>query len=326
MMSDNEIIFSEVENTIKERRERAEREHRLRIMKTEERIPEIKELNRYLSEMSRRLIGLVMSGDENIGEKIEQERKSSVQANMMIKDILVKNGYPEDYLEIPYTCDKCSDTGTSDGRRCECFKNMVKNLRIKKMNENAQIKLSSFDTFRLDYYDAYISSMREIYNYCVRYAENFEPASSGSIIMQGKTGLGKTHLSLAIANEVIGKGYSVVYDSVINLLRKIENEHFGRDTSGNDTLEVILNTDLLILDDLGSEYDSKFYVSVIYNIINTRINKSLPVIVNTNLPTKQIEEKYDARITSRLLSEYDLLSFMGKDIRQLKKMEKFQSY
>ena len=137
--------------------------------------------------------------------------------------------------------------------------------------------------------------------------------------MFGKTGLGKTHLSLSIANEVLKKGYNVLYDSAMNYLNQIEKEHFGRDISGKDTLSVLLTADLLILDDFGTEFEKSFYVSVIYNIINTRLNRGLPTIISTNLYHEEILEKYGERIFSRLFTVYKSMEFVGTDIRLIKR-------
>ena len=139
--------------------------------------------------------------------------------------------------------------------------------------------------------------------------------------MLGKTGLGKTHLSLSIAEVLIKNGWNVLYDSTINYLRQIEKEHFGRDLNGN-TLQILLDADLIILDDLGSEYDTSFYVATIYNIINTRLNKNLPTIINTNLTPQELERKYDSRIVSRLFTMYTYLKFTGNDVRQIRAIEK----
>ena len=135
--------------------------------------------------------------------------------------------------------------------------------------------------------------------------------------MYGKTGLGKTHLSLAIAAEVSKKGYKVIYGSAQNLLRKVEKEHFS---GGDDeTINSLLECDLLVLDDLGTEFESKFNASQVYNIINTRLNFSLPTIISTNLTMSELEGRYEQRVVSRLIGEYDVLMFIGNDVRQLKK-------
>ena len=142
--------------------------------------------------------------------------------------------------------------------------------------------------------------------------------------MFGKTGLGKTHLSLSIASGALERGYSVLYDSVINFLRKIEREHFGKEHPETDTMELLLTCDLLILDDLGTEFDSSFYQSTIYNLINTRLNRSLPTIISTNLDFNGISNRYEERITSRFYANYSILRFVGQDVRIMKAQQAFR--
>ena len=156
--------------------------------------------------------------------------------------------------------------------------------------------------------------MSRILAFCKRYAEQFD-LHAPSLLLSGNTGLGKTHLSLAIASEVMQKGYGVLYDSVINLLRRVEREHFGKAEDNADTLELLLSCELLILDDLGAEFDSSFYVSTVYNIINTRLNCGLPTIISTNLTHEQVQRRYEDRIVSRLFATYTGLHFVGTDVR-----------
>ena len=146
--------------------------------------------------------------------------------------------------------------------------------------------------------------------------------SSPSIMMLGATGLGKTHLSLAIAKQVILKGYHVLYCTAQDILRKIEREHFSRSIVEDETLQTVLDADLLILDDLGAEYNTPFNVSSVYNIINTRMNFGKPTIISSNLTSQELEERYTERVVSRLLTQYTYLRFIGEDVRQLKLREK----
>ena len=162
--------------------------------------------------------------------------------------------------------------------------------------------------------------MQRIFSFTKDYAENFK-RDSKSILMSGRTGLGKTHLSLAIANTVLSKGYSVIYDSAVNILRKIESERFSRD-SISETIDSVMNTDLLILDDLGTEYETPFFNATIYNIINTRLNSGKPAIISTNLDFEGIRRRYDDRVVSRIVAVYSCLEFKGEDIRlQIRKNE-----
>ena len=156
------------------------------------------------------------------------------------------------------------------------------------------------------------------YEFCLNYANSFD-LNSYSILMMGETGLGKTHLSLAIAGEVLKKGFGVVYGSVQNLFSNIEKEHFGRATDADGTTEkMLLECDLLILDDLGAEFTTSFTVATFNNIVNTRMLTSKPTIISTNLSLTEMQKRYSERIASRIIGEYNILTFAGKDIRQQK--------
>ncbi len=316
-------VYEKAERIIRERKNNAIEENRRRNEEIDEKIPEITEIkSKQMANISSRLLEIIQSG-KDVKAKIESEKRYNNQAISIIKSYLKKHGYPQDYLDMHYTCSKCSDTGYCDGKRCECFMEVLKKLSVETLNINTNLILSSFDTFNLDYYDyedgKFAKSMQKIYDYCFEYAQNFKPSESPNVIMSGETGLGKTHLSLAIAREAILKGYTVAYDSAVNFLRHIENEHFGRTDYKYDTLDNIIDADLLIIDDLGAEYESKFYTATIYNIINSRINHSKPTIISTNLRLEEFEERYDARITSRIGCLFDYLKFCGNDIRFLKK-------
>ena len=128
----------------------------------------------------------------------------------------------------------------------------------------------------------------------------------------GGTGLGKTHLSLAIANVVINRGYSVVYGTAQNILSDLQNESFGRDESLDYTEHDVLAADLLIIDDLGTEFKNQFSVACLYNIINTRILKKKPTIISTNFSYDDLERDYNQRITSRIAGVYSTLYAGGK--------------
>jgi DNA replication protein DnaC len=159
--------------------------------------------------------------------------------------------------------------------------------------------------------------MQKVFDYCKEYAEEFDGQGFQSIYMFGETGLGKTHLSLAIAGKVIEKGYNVIYGSAHNFFNLIEREHFGRSENPDGTTEdKLLNCDLLILDDLGAEFITQFTVAELYNIIDTRLAKELPTIISSNIKENELEKKYNNRIASRILYSYYALPFEGNDIRQ----------
>ena len=308
-------IFDKAQSIMTNRRMRAISENEKRIREINEKLPQIKEINEVLYNTGKELIRIISEkGKEDVSVKIEQLRQYNMGAQAMSRKILADNGYPEDYLDIHYTCPVCSDTGYNGSRFCSCFKRLCGKLSADELNKNAQLKLSGFDSFSLSYYkgDDYFT-MKNIFEYAHQYAMTFS-SDSGSIFMFGKTGLGKTHLSLAIANVVLEKGYSVIYDSAINILRNIEKEHFSREHT-SEMIDLVMETELLILDDLGTEYETQFYNATIYNILNTRLNSGKPTIISTNLDFSGISRRYDERVVSRIVSAYKCLEFHGEDIR-----------
>lgn len=314
-------IYEKAQIILSERRSRAISENDLRIQEINSKIPEIKEINTAIFNTGKELIRTILSGDNNdIESRIEKIKISNLGAQELCKKMLVAHNYPSNYLDIQFTCSKCNDTGSDGTKMCDCMKQLCGKLMAESLNKSAQLTLSSFETFRLSYYKGNdYFTMERIFNFARNYAAEFTP-TSGSILMFGKTGLGKTHLSLAIANEVLQKGYSVLYDSTINILHKIQKENFSYDKN-TEMLDTVMDAELLILDDLGTEYENKMYNSTIYNIINTRLNRGRSTIISTNMDFKQIGERYDERVVSRLTSMYTCLEFHGEDVRLQQKQQ-----
>jgi len=316
-------IFERVHDELSRRRQHAVSVNESRIREINEKLPQIREVNDVIYNTGKELISVISSGKlshEQVQEKISRMQRNNLSAQEMSKKILISNGYPADYLELHYLCPKCRDTGYLGSNFCDCFLRLYAKYSTEKLNEKSRISLTSFDTFRLSYYkgDDYFT-MKRIFDFTKNYAETFNP-ESGSILMFGETGLGKTHLSLSIANKALEKGYSVIYDTTINILRTIEKEHFSRDHSSEMT-DIILNAELLIMDDLGTEYETPFYSSTVYNIINSRINSNRPTIINTNLSYEGIKKRYESRVVSRLTTLYKCLEFKGEDVRMQQRME-----
>ena len=260
---------------------------------------------------------------EDAGEYIESLSRQSLDSQQQRRDLLRQAGYPEDYLQIHYTCPACSDTGFCGGYRCACVDTLVQQLAYASLCSDFPIEKSTFESFNLAFYSkrtdpqtgvSPYARMEEIFQFCKQYAADFD-LHSPSLFLYGETGLGKTHLSLAIAGAVTQKGYGVIYGSAQNLLDRMERERFKGDTDG--ATDAILHCDLLILDDLGAEYATQFSVAALYNIINTRLQGGLPVIISTNLTVKELEKRYTRRITSRIFGSYTALTFYGTDIRQI---------
>jgi DNA replication protein DnaC len=185
------------------------------------------------------------------------------------------------------------------------------------------IKSQTFENFDLSYYSAEARvRMEAILGIVKKYAENFDPEKSGSVIMIGNTGLGKTHISSAMGGVIINNGYDVYYSTAVDMMSDFENERFSNVKSENLMTEKYFTCELLIIDDLGTEVSNQFTTSCLYNVINTRLNLRRPTIISTNLMQDELRRRYWDRITSRLFGEYKVLLFLGTDVRAQKVMRK----
>lgn len=328
-MAFDKSIYEKAENEIKNRRMRAESDAEARASEVYQRIPEIKEINVRLSQTSVELSKLILRNKGDFKENFDKLKAQNLQGQEMVRTLLKNGGYPADFLEPKYVCEKCRDKGFYDGQRCSCFEKLLTRFAVEKLNSEANMPDCDFEHFSLSYYKGKTTEsgmdcfkrMSDNLNSCKQYAETFS-LHSQSLFLFGKTGIGKTHISLSIAKEVIKRGFTVAYGSLLNYLRIIEKEHFGRSEDPNtDTLQILISADLLILDDLGSEFRTSFYESVIYNIINSRINLGLPTIINSNLSIPELQNNYNDRIISRLSSVYCMIPFVGDDIRQIKRLK-----
>lgn len=311
-------VYKMAEAEMTSRRRKAEKEANERRNEFFLAFPRAREIENTLSKTAILTARAVLGGG-NVREKLTELKNSNQALQKELSQILENAHCPSDHLEIRYTCPKCGDTGYIDGRMCSCLKQLLREKAYEELNAITPLSLSSFETFSLHYYPENVQqSMERIYLNCRRYAETFS-MESPNLIMMGNTGLGKTHLSLAIAAVVTQKGYGVVYGSVNNLVSKLEKEHFGREED-NGTLESLLTCDLLILDDLGTEFRTAFSTAELYNIINTRQMAKRPTIISTNLTMKELESAYSSRFTSRIIADYVRCLFQGEDIRQKKRM------
>ena len=242
--------------------------------------------------------------------------------------LLAASGRPANALEPKFTCKLCNDTGVKDGRTCDCVRRVMQQLRREEIEGLSSLKIASFDTMELRWYperkdEALGTSVRaymgELLEDLRGYAEDFDRHSE-SLMLLGNAGLGKTHAALAIAGAALEKGYDVIYVSSPDFFAKLEALHFGSDPAGEEEtlLQTAENADLLILDDLGTEFNSGFLISSLYTLLNNRIGAHLPTIVTTNITDGALLEKlYTEKISSRLSSFVPCL-FAGDDIRSLK--------
>lgn len=304
-----------VKEEIEKRRKNAEGLAMARNEELREKSPEIRLIDEELSGT-----GLLLFKTACAGGDIGKIRKRNQELVARRKEIIEAMGFPADYTEVHHFCTECSDTGFIDGvRMCKCFREELIKATIISSGIGHLIEKQSFDNFDLEWYndnpknyEKMIKTLDAAKNYCKNFNKN-----KGNLLLIGKTGTGKTHVSTAIAREIIDMGYDVIYDTVQNIISDFEDDRFRRGYN-NDELksEKYLECDLLIIDDLGTEFTNQITLSCIYNILNTRNNKGLATIVSTNLLPDELAKKYEDRIYSRIVGAgTTVLPFVGRDKR-----------
>ncbi len=290
-----------------------------------DRFPDIAELDSALSLTG---LELMQAASRCRGAELEQEiariRKNNRELQEARRSLLEAHGYPADYTAVRYECAECMDTGFVGARMCRCMKKKLIFAGYESSGIGYLIRTQSFDTFSPAYQQgnsrAYAACTANL-TVCKEYAEHFDPAAGKNLLLIGDTGLGKTHLSTAIAKCVIEQGFDVVYITASDLFSDFEAERFGgRQAAETEHLtERYFDCDLLILDDLGTEIANQFTLSCLYNLLNTRLNRCRPMIMNTNLRQEDLRHRYTDRIASRLFGEFSPLLFIGSDVRAIKK-------
>ncbi len=287
------------------------------------RLPRLAAIEQELATALPELTGVILSG--GTAEDIARIKEHNLRLQNERALLLRENGVERDNFEPLYTCPVCKDTGYADGRMCDCYRRLLQEEACRRLSAVSSLRLTDFDALDPAYYDpspdpklgtSQRQRMLDIIAYCRDYAAAFD-RTADSLLLQGATGTGKTHLSLAIAKKVVEQGYSVVYGSVQPLLKRLEDEHFGR--ADGDSEAQLLACDLLVLDDLGMEFDSPFYRVCLYNILNTRLLDGRATIISTNLSLAAIRDRYGDQIASRITGGFEKLFCVGQDIRQLRR-------
>ena len=295
----------------KQHRARQFRERQQQLFARE---PELADIDRRLRGTMSQIITRALKGGRDPVPAIHAIRDENLALQRRRGEILTALGCPADYLEEKPRCARCGDAGfLPDGSMCACLRSYYAREQIAELSHMLDIGSQSFDTFRLDYYSTdrggLPRSPREAaqrnLEICQSFARDFRPGKQ-NLLLFGAPGLGKTFLSACIARVVSEDGFSVVYDTA-----DVDEP--------DESVERCMACDLLILDDLGTEMTTAFVQSALYQLLNGRLLAGKSTIISTNLDPDQIGRRYSAQIMSRLEGEFELLPFIGQDIRLLKR-------
>ena len=290
-------------------------------------LPRLKEIDASVASSSVRQARLHLDGDTHALASLKQELSA---LSLERQQLLTASGYPADYLELQYVCPDCKDTGYADGKKCHCFKHMEIEILYDQSNIREVLERENFDTLSMAYYDrnhvdektgmTVYDYMSRVIRECREYVENFKN-EKGSILFTGNTGCGKTFLSNCIARELIRRYFSVVYLTATDMFDILAGSRFngGDDDEAKDRASYILDCDLLIIDDLGTELINTFTASQMFYCVNERLNRNKGTIISTNLTLGELQDAFTERVTSRIMSRYKIIPLIGDDLRLVRR-------
>ena len=267
--------------------------------------------------------GLALAKAAALGGSIEAARAALTRADEALAAAVKEAGYEENAFTPAYRCPLCEDTGMRGGIPCSCVAEAARRLRREEINAASPLGLCQFASFEVARYSDTVEPelgispreyMGKLLNYCQTYAARFSQ-NSPNLLFMGHTGLGKTHLALAIADAVLEGGHDVLYTSAAALAAQLGREHFDYSTK-DEWLAACQEADLLILDDLGTEYITPLTISVLYELINTRMLTHRPTIYTTNITDQTVfMARYTEKVASRMLGGCKMFKFFGADQR-----------
>lgn len=287
-------------------------------------VPRLREIDRILSGSMAKVAQAAFAGGADAAHMMEQLKQENL-ALQCEYGALVQANFGEGFLDDSPVCSICEDNGYIGSTMCRCMARLCLEEQRKEIAD-LTTGAERFDAFRLEYYTDRIDRelgtspryiMEKNLEYCRHYASVFSE-KSGNLLFVGGTGLGKTFLSACIANEVTEKGWSVAYESAPRLFAKLEKERFNSDEESHRQAEDLLQADLLIIDDLGTEMPGSFVTAALYSLVNERLLAGKRMIISTNLTIGEIAKRYSPQIASRLQGSFRGLTFVGEDIRVMK--------
>ncbi len=287
--------------------------------------PKLAEVEGELMKQGTRLLKCVL----NRNEDFEDIKKSIQDLQRKKSDLIADCGFPEDYLDDIYSCPQCRDTGFVNGHRCECLKNLiVKNIGANS-NLTEYMRSQSFENFDLSLFVGQsddggrtLKLMQIVCDKAMQFAESFDETGDNFLIM-GNAGTGKTYITSCIGNRALERGKTVYYQTAYKLSEILENNKFNKgEDDAADIVRYIYDVDLLIIDDLGTEFTTQFTLAAFFDIINSRIIAGKSTVISTNLNFEEISNTYSQRIASRFMESYQLIQTVGNDLRVIIKERK----
>lgn len=316
-------VRKKVKESFDEKQKKAIEDAQARKNEVHLRVPGILEIDEALAKTGLKVYSEALKKTSKIPleKRIGILKKENEELQAARATLLCDAGYPADYTKPRFECKKCNDTGYNGIDPCECLIKALRRESYLNSGLGSMLTGQSFENFDLSLYPEKSQKMMEfILSQTKKFAKEFgKEGACKNMLFYGGTGLGKTHLSTSVAKKLIDRGYYVVYDTALNIMHNFERERFSK-IDVPITTDKYFDCDLLIIDDLGSEFPSSFTHATLYNILNTRLCLDKGTLISTNLSDiDALKKAYDVRVVSRVIGSYRSFAFEGNDIRLLKR-------
>lgn len=305
-------------------RTQEEEQQRNRKAEIYKRIPQISNLETLMSRNSLNVARVHLKAEENLEAAIQALKTENLNLRQEKMELLVAHGYPMDYMDLKFKCRKCNDTGFIAGKKCSCYNGHLAEIVYEESHFKELMKDNSFMTYddslfddksvNPEYNKTVKQNMRDNLKMALRYVSEFS-IHAENLYLYGPSGTGKTFLASCIARELLNDGNLVLYRTSAQLMDDIKDIKF-RDNKELENL--VMNCELLIIDDLGTEMVSDLAKTEIFNLINIRLLHKKKMIISSNLKLENIRDKYSERLSSRIIGDFIFVPFFGEDLRLIK--------
>lgn len=316
-------VFLEYER----KRDKQEKERKSRIQYVYNKIPAISRIDEEIIRTSIAMAKNVIGNPSGYKDSVDKTKQAIEALKMEKAFLLTESNIPSDYMDLKYECESCKDTGyMENGLKCNCLKQELVNRAYKMSNLGNVLRKENFHSFNIEIFSKNNfpgedmtpkENMIDILSIAEGFISNFDENNGDNLLFYGTTGLGKTFLCNCIAKALLDKNKIVIYQTAFTILDILERRRFGKSSSEMSDYQynLLFSSDLLIIDDLGTEVSNTFTNAEIFNIVNTRIIAGKKTLISTNLTPKEISEIYTDRVFSRILDKFIPLKFYGKDLR-----------
>lgn len=320
-------MLKEVFREYEDKRDLQKRLQESRIREVYRKVPSIRKLDEDIFKLGLEMSKYIIGNPDNYQENIEKAKEKIEKLKMRKAVMLTESNIDLDYMDLKYECKICKDEGfLENGQKCTCLKQRLVSRAYSMSNLEHVLKDENFKNFDIEVFKdepfegekmTPRENMMDILSIAEGFILNFDEKNGENLLFYGNTGLGKTFLSNCIAKSLLDKNKIVIYQTAFTILEILENRRFNKtDRAMSDyQYKLLLDCDLLIIDDLGTEVANTFTNSEIFNIVNTRILRGKKTIISTNLNPQEIFATYTERIFSRILDKFLPLKFYGKDLR-----------